>query len=127
MDKPNRYKPVEHKKLKLGDLVLLVENNCKRYNYPRGRVVNVDVNSLNEVTAAKIKKGDSGEIVYRHVNSLIRLLPAEDFTGNNGENSNEPLQVHKTEPVKAPNSRPKRRAAARCRENTRILVEEDCV
>ena len=77
IDKKDRYKPVLHKAIKPGDIVLLVDKFLKRYYYPMGKVIDVDENSLGEVTAAHVLKGDTREKVYRHVTSLILLLPSE--------------------------------------------------
>ena len=41
-----------------------------------GRVVDVVINSNNEVTGAKILKGATREIVKRHVTTIIPLLNA---------------------------------------------------
>ena len=76
-DKKDRYKPVKHEELKIGDVVLLVEKYTKRYHFPLGRVLEVEKNTLGEVTAAKIRKGISREVVYRHSTSLILLIPNE--------------------------------------------------
>jgi len=73
-DKPERYKPVSHKSISVGDVVLLVEKNTKRYQYPMARVISVESNELGEVTAARLIKGSTRETVYRHVTSLIPLL-----------------------------------------------------
>ena len=78
VDKPSLYKPVLHKKIKIGDIVLLVEKHLKQYQYPTGRVLSVEYNDLGESTSAKIIKGDTREIVYRHVTSLILFIPGEN-------------------------------------------------
>ena len=75
VDKQDRYRPVPHEKIEPGDICLLIEKHTKRYLFPMARVLSVEVNSLNEVTAAKLIKGDTREVVYRHVNSLILLIP----------------------------------------------------
>ena len=113
-DKPDRYKPVKHTKLKPGDIVLLVEKHLKRYCYPMGRVLEVVTNDLDETTAAKVLKGDTREVVYRHSTSLILLIdscsfshPTEGITPemktiskkstnkNNSENSTKPRSTRK--------------------------------
>ena len=76
-DKPDRYLPVKHKTVRVGDVVLLVEPHQKQYKYPMGRVVSVEQNDLGETTAARILKGCSHETVYRHVTSIIPLLSPE--------------------------------------------------
>lgn len=74
VDKKDRYRTIKHDKLSPGDIVLLVEPNTKRSTYPMGRVESVEVNDLNEVTAAYVFKGKTRERVYRHVTSMILLL-----------------------------------------------------
>ena len=69
-----KYKPVLHKRLSVGDIVLLKEKHTKAADYPMGIVRKIQVNDLDEVTGATILKGKSREIVTRHVNSLILLL-----------------------------------------------------
>ena len=63
IDKKDRYKPVHHKVIKPGDIVLLVEKHQKRYNYPMAKVQRVETNSLDEVTAAYVYKGATKELV----------------------------------------------------------------
>ena len=58
VDKNDRYKPVNHKQLHMDDLVLLVEDNTKRYMYPMGRVIQMESNDFGETTAARILKGE---------------------------------------------------------------------
>ena len=77
-NKNSRFKPIKHKKLKIGDLVLIKEDNFKRSNLPMGRVLEINTNNLLEVTGAVVRKGSTGEKVKRHVNALIPLLTRED-------------------------------------------------
>ena len=79
VDKKERYKPVVHKSISPGDLVLLVEANTKRSNYPLGIVQSVTRNALNEVTSALIRKGRTRETVFRHSSSLIPILTDVDY------------------------------------------------
>ncbi|XP_068245280.1 uncharacterized protein [Palaemon carinicauda] len=74
VDKTDRYKPVTHKIIEAGDIVLLKDPHTKALNYPLGIVKGVVKNDLGEVTNAQILKGKSGEVVKRHVTSLIPLL-----------------------------------------------------
>ena len=74
IDKKDRYKPCLNKKLQVGDIVLLTDKFTKQSNYPMGIIKSVETNDLNEVTAAKVLKGDTKEIVYRHSSSLVPLL-----------------------------------------------------
>jgi len=85
IDKNDRYKPVLHKLVRSGDIVLLVEKNTKRYLYPMGRVVSVEYNDLGEATAAYVVKGTTGEKVYRHVSSLILLLSPPEVVQCDGD------------------------------------------
>ena len=65
----DRYKPVTHKHLKVGDIVLLVEENTKRTNYPLAIVKSIVRNESEEVTGAILRKGKNNEIVN------VMLLP----------------------------------------------------
>jgi len=93
IDKRDRYQPVLHKTLSVGDVVLLVEANTKRSNYPLGIVREVFSNALGEVTSAVVVKGKTREKVFRHSTSLIRLLssrcdtqiPVAEDVSQNGE------------------------------------------
>ena len=93
VDRKGRYKPEKHRPLKVGDVVLIVDNFIKRYNYQMGIVKEVEVNSLGETTAARVMKGTTREIVYRHCSTLILLVPKNEI--QNLENSVE-------EPMKDP-------------------------
>jgi hypothetical protein len=53
-DKIDRYKPVQHHKLRADDIVLLVEKHLKPSSYSLGLVQAVQENSLGEVTAATV-------------------------------------------------------------------------
>ena len=55
-----------------------VMNLPNQQSIPMAIVQSVEKNSLNEVTAAYLFKGSTRERVYRHVTSLILLLPADD-------------------------------------------------
>ncbi|XP_068224659.1 uncharacterized protein, partial [Palaemon carinicauda] len=52
--KKDRYKPVPHKQLKVGDLVLVKENMTKAIDYPIGIVKELTKNIYDEVTGAKL-------------------------------------------------------------------------
>lgn len=112
LDKRDRYRPVKHKLLQVGDIVLLVEPFTKQTNYPMAIVYEVETNSIGEVTAAVVFKGKTREKVYRHATSLIRLLSA-------GVKVEESLQ---TVNVDFANSRrPVRKAAKKSRDLTKKL------
>ena len=102
LDKGDRYKPVIHKKLSTGDIVLLIEPNMKRSNYPMGRIKSVSVNLLDEVTSAEIVKGKTREVVYRHATSLIPLLssiPSCDDHNISGVSHDPPILSDESNPV----------------------------
>ncbi|XP_068207532.1 uncharacterized protein [Palaemon carinicauda] len=75
VDKRDRYRPVNHKTLAVGDIVLLKEDASKPSTYPLGIVKKTEVNHLGEVKAARMLKGKSREVLYRTTDSLILLLP----------------------------------------------------
>ena len=85
IDKRDRYKPVSHKNLDIGDIVLLIEPNTKRSNYPLGIVRKININSIGEVVSAYVMKGKNRETVFRHASSLILLLQPDAFEGDNGD------------------------------------------
>ena len=79
VDKKSRYKPVLHKRISVGDLVLLKEDYTKPVNYPMGIIKNVTINDLGATTAVTIKMGN-GEIVKRHITAVIPYLAVnEDY------------------------------------------------
>lgn len=73
-DRNHRYKPVHHTPVKPGDVVLIKELNTKRQNFPLAVVMKVKKNSLNEVTGVTAKKGLTGELMKRHVSTIIPLI-----------------------------------------------------
>ena len=74
----DRYRPVTHQKLSVGDIVLIKEENCKPMNFPMAIVKEVKSNINNEVTDAILMKGKTRELVKRHVTSLIPILWGRD-------------------------------------------------
>ena len=125
-DQKDRYKPVSHEGLSVGDLVLLIDKNQKRYNYPMGRILNVEVNTLGEVTSARVFKGDTREIVYRHSTSLIPILSVNEYPADTGDNSNVDYQF----PDSSKNIGPERQklsrnAAVACRAKIKNLARQD--
>ena len=137
VDKKDRYKPVLHRSIKPGDIVLLVDKHVKRYNFPMARVQKVEINSLGEVTAAYLYKGSTKEVVYRHVTSLILLISVDGFTENAGLSSDDPLlnkplradppsslssdpRLDSGVPSNYTRKRPHRAAADRCRERLKM-------
>ena len=126
-DKQGRFKLVTHKKVGVGDIVILVEKHTKRYFYPMGRVLSVDTNELGEVTAAKVFKGDSREIVYRHATTLIPLLTDDQAVASAVQpKTNEVQSVDKALPInKAIRKNSKRKAAVKCDLLLKSLAEAD--
>ncbi|XP_068207513.1 uncharacterized protein [Palaemon carinicauda] len=56
-DKKDRYAPVNHKQIGIGDIVLLKDDGYKPVNYPMGIVKEVFKNINGKVTASKVLKG----------------------------------------------------------------------
>ena len=73
----NRYKKIKHDSVKCGDLVLLKEPLTKRTNFPLALVTEIEKNDMGEVTCVHVKKGKTGEIVRRHVHSIIPILASD--------------------------------------------------
>ena len=117
VNEKDRFKPVKHKPISVGDIVLIKEPLCKSTNYPIGRVKEVITNINDEVTGVKVLKGKSGEILKRHISSIIPLLSAIEDTGQRQEVGSDNNQLRKP---------PKRQAAIQSAQKTRdILVNTD--
>ncbi|XP_066983793.1 uncharacterized protein [Macrobrachium rosenbergii] len=118
IDRKGRYSKKGHTLLKVGDLVCIKSNFSKPFDYPLGVVLKVEVNDLNEVTAAYVRKAN-GEVVRRHVDNLIYLT--ETFDGPSESQSKESVptepQVHKTSG--------NREAARLCQERNKALLEAE--
>ena len=126
IDKKERYKPVPHTALRKGDIVLLVDKNLKRYCYPMGRITEVEVNQLGEVTAAYILKGNSGEIVYRHASSLILLVSeGSEETSRKNEAMNVELKTVANSDLVFTGTRERRTAAEACKKKLKLLAKHD--
>ena len=135
-NKPNRYAPVNHNKLEIGDLVLLVEQHVKSVNFPMGIVEKVVTNSLGEVTDAMVMKGNK-EVVRRHVKGLVLLLKNEvpkenDLLQNQVPKLNEPDNASQVRPKNhaGKNIVPKRRqrkAAASCKNRMAQLADQNLI
>ena len=119
-DKRVRYKPVYHKRLAVGDIVLLVEPFTEQQNYPMGIIREVTVNELGEVTSALVFKGKTRELVTRHSTSLILLLQC-DAPVNGGIVSNNRSIPRSHEKSK----RPQRSAARVAKRNIEQLYARD--
>ncbi|XP_068247871.1 uncharacterized protein [Palaemon carinicauda] len=80
----SRYKPVTHKPLHPGDIVLIKEN-CKPFNYPMAVVKETVINTIGETTNAILLKGRTRELVKRHVSSLIPILSVNEMHVNSDQ------------------------------------------
>ena len=78
VDKKDRYKKVKHNSVDIGDIVFIKDPLVKRVNYPMGIIKSVTVNSLNEVTGVEVMKGDTREVVKRHITTIIPLLSVRE-------------------------------------------------
>jgi len=70
----DRYKPVFHDLLRVGDLILLIEPNMKQSKYPIAIVREIVTNMYGEVTDVLAFKGSTKELVKRHVTSVLKLF-----------------------------------------------------
>ena len=101
-NKRGGFKPVVHKKLKLGDLVLIKDELTKPHQYPLGRIIELIQNSMGEITEVKLIKGNR-EVIRRHVFSIIPLLSLcnddEDLDSNNkSRNMDESKSINELKP-----------------------------
>ena len=68
INQEDRYSVKNQHLLKIGDIVLLKEDNTKRINYPLAIVWNIIQNDLGETTTVTVMKGKNRKSVKRHVN-----------------------------------------------------------
>ena len=123
-DRKGKYRPERHIPLEPGDVVMLVEKHSKQYSYDIGRVKSVNFNNIGEVTAAQVFNIKTRETVYRHITSLILLVPFEEVRT---EEESTPQIVfgeclNRSETRNGTRPRPRRRAAAACR--TRLAATD---
>ena len=120
VDRKDRYRPISHKPLKSGDVVLLKEEYTKRSNYPLAIVLETFTNDLGEVTGAIIKKGKTGQRSKVHITQLIPFLevntPDNDTPIQNNLPSNDDFSS-----LSIP-SRPRRRAAVVGEKRTKQML-----
>lgn len=76
-NRQGRYKPKDHVKLQINDIVAIKQKFQKPYFFPVGVITEVRENDLGEVVEVSVKKGN-GEIIKRHVNTLILLKSSVD-------------------------------------------------
>ena len=119
-DKQNRFKPVTHRELAKGDIVLLKDEFVKVIDYPMATVIEVIPNCLGETTEVTVRKGNTREIVRRHVTSVIPYFKVEGYCpvshkDEEAQNTNTNNQ----------NERPKRRAAIDSAQRTKTLLQDE--
>ena len=119
VDKKDRYKPVVHKAIKPGDIILLKEQYVKPNHYPLGLVKEVFINTNGEVTGAIILKGSTRELVKRHSSVIIPLL-----TSNAEESLNESECSLDDKDETKPRLLHKRAAAIKSAERTRDMLDD---
>jgi len=112
-DKKDRYRPVTHQSLKIGDIVLLKEDFSKPINYPMAVVREIIVNDLDEITEMVVQKGSTRERVRRHACSVIPYLSVENTDKQESSSERLPQSV---------SVRPKRAAAERASKNNSELL-----
>ena len=104
----DRYLPVPHLKLAVGDIILLKESNMKSNHYPMAIVTEIKVNNNGEVTDITARKGTSREYVKRHVTSVIPLFrpnpESEDDAPSSDPISNPPANLRTNTRKAAKNS-----------------------
>ena len=115
----DRYFPVTHSPITVGDLVLIKEPNRKPHDFPMGRVISIQSNDLGEVTGAVIKKGATGEQVKRHSSVIIPLLKCSEPVDNKSES--EIASVNQTLPAGGVR-RPQRAAAVASRQRSQAML-----
>ena len=115
------YRPVDHKPLKVADIVLIKEPLLKPANFPMGIVKEVQVNSFGEVMGTTILKGETREVMERHVSNLTPLLCDKEYVASIPEvTKNRSLPSTKV-------TRPKRQAAEDSQLKTAQLIANDLV
>ena len=130
-NKKDRYKRVSHQTLQVGDIVLLSEPLQKPVNYPMAIVTETNKNDIGEVTSIVAKKGATGELVERHVASVVPLLSRMEYLRSRDDEppvhsisgDDDPVRTD-VNPVKV---RPKREAAERSRKKTSQLISRTLV
>ena len=115
MDQKDPCKPVTHKGVKIGDVVLIKEENLKPNHYPLAIIKSVITNDLGEITGAIVKKGRTNEVVKRHSSTPIPLLESNT---KHTENDNSKF------PTETKNQRPTHKAALKSRDLTLAMLND---
>ncbi|XP_064116582.1 uncharacterized protein LOC135222425 [Macrobrachium nipponense] len=127
-DKKDRYAPVNHKQISIGDIVLIKDDGYKPVNYPMGIVKEVFKNINGEVTAAKVLKGKTNEITKRHVTSLIPLLRKEsdeDTVASDDDDEDAVASKEEIQGMDVSRKRPRRKAAEISRQKFKNILNDD--
>lgn len=120
VNKKDRYKAVNYKEIKVGDIVVVKENFCKVNNFPLGLVLSVDKNDLDEVTSVGIRKSGSNAVIKRHISCIIPLLTPD-------LNDQEQVAADVPSVTDNPISRPQRESARRARVAISELIDDGAV
>ena len=122
----DRYKPVSHKEMKIGDVVLIKEPFAKPRNYPMGIIKMVIYNDIKEITGAIIMKGKTREILKRHISTVIPILTLNEepeILGTNdcqGESSGDLLPA-----PDVVENKPRRKAAVASEKLTKLVFQNE--
>ena len=116
VNKNDRYRPIKHNTVKVGDIVLLKEPNLKPNHYPMGVIKTIIKNDLDEITGATILKGKTRDIVKRHSSTIIPILEVNV--------ENEILKDNSSNKLNLP-SRKKRKAAVASQERSKYILSQD--
>jgi hypothetical protein len=125
----NKYTPVHHVIINVGDVVIIKEPNMKSIHYPIGVVLEIVKNSLGEVTQAKIFKSNRN-VIYRDISTLILLVKnnteKEDDSNNKSVLINNPKNSNKKGNSNFLNNkvRSSRNAARKCNNKRKNLINE---
>ena len=122
IDEKSRYKKVTHNAIHVGDIVLLKEAFTKPSSYPMGRVKNVQVNDLGEITGATVYKGNTGEEVKRHSSCIIPILQRNECP-NLSPRVSGTSEVEEVGPDPERTRPPSRKAAVRSKQRTKELLQ----
>lgn len=117
----DRYQPVTHKGLEVGDIVLIKEEHSKPSQYPMALVRSLTINDLGEVTGAELLKGSTGEILKRHASCIVPLLSESNQGRVRGQDH---AKLNKSEFDNRILPRPKRQAAVQSTELTRQMLSD---
>ena len=120
VDIKGRYKPVNHVRLAVGDVILLREPHVKVYYLPMAIVRKTYTNEMGEVTKVEAFKGKTRELVRRHVSSVIPLVSRQEL----GQDGLDFSEIRETVPFSGGNCRVPRKAAVRSRKRTKRLLSE---